>query len=812
MKYAEVAVNSPVARRQGYYCYSIPTDLNIYIGQLVLVPFGPRILQGVVVKLSDYPSVEATKEIDSVISSDPLLSPIQVELAFWISKYYLSPLFDALALMLPPGFEQKPAVFFQVSPHSVDLSLLDSEQRDIVELCRSRGKVSLSELRRQYGKIKAEKVVEQLVRRRYLVRTEQLKGVRVKPKLVPYLKLNIKADEKEELINELRKSRANTQIAVIEWLSLQQGPVSLAELRKSVSFSSAAMASLKKRGIISVEKVEVRRDPMADLHIAPTSPPVFTAAQQNAWEAISRHLGGDDYGKGPSVFLLKGVTGSGKTEVYIKALAEVISYGKHGICLVPEIALTPQTIERFASRFPGRVAVFHSGLSPGERFDEWRRVASGDCDVVIGPRSALFTPQSDLGLIIIDEEHEWTYKQADKSPRYHARDVAIKLAELSDAAVILGSATPDVETFYRSQRGEYHLVELADRITPRGISPLPEVQVVDLRQELKAGNRSLISRSLYNEMSLALNKHEQIILFLNRRGTFTFIQCRDCDYVPTCRHCLAALNYHESAGKLICHHCHYSCRVPVTCPQCSGQRFKFLGIGTQRVEQETRRLFPRARILRWDSDAITGPKSHQSILSKFASNQADILIGTQMIAKGLDLPMVTVAGVINADIGLTLPDFRAGERTFQLACQIAGRAGRGLVAGKVIVQTYNPDHYAIRAVSRHDYTDFYDHEIAYRRQFGYPPFSQLARLIVSHTNANACQREAEKMERLLTAERDRQGFPDLRIIGPVPAFVQRVRGRYQWQIILRGRELSDFLAGISLPSGWIVDIDPVSVI
>jgi primosomal protein N' (replication factor Y) len=313
-------------------------------------------------------------------------------------------------------------------------------------------------------------------------------------------------------------------------------------------------------------------------------------------------------------------------------------------------------------------------------------------------------------------------------------------------------------------------------------------------------------------MSIALDRNEQVILFLNRRGTFTFIQCRDCDFVPTCRHCLSALNYHESASKLICHHCHYSYRLPIACPQCSGQRFRFLGIGTQRVEQETRRIFPKARVIRWDSDVTTGRKSHQSILSKFINHEADILIGTQIIAKGLDFPMVTLAGVINADIGLNLPDFRAGERTFQLACQIAGRAGRGMVAGKVIIQTYNPTHYAIKAASKHDYLDFYSHEIDYRRQFGYPPFSQLARLVFSHTNSIVCGREAQKMNRIIIAERDRTGIPDLRIIGPMPAFLQQIRGRYQWQIILRGKSLSAFLSDITFPSGWSVDIDPVSVI
>jgi primosomal protein N' (replication factor Y) len=535
-------------------------------------------------------------------------------------------------------------------------------------------------------------------------------------------------------------------------------------------------------------------------------------SQEAAWQTICQGLlPGRDIDK-PYVFLLAGITGSGKTEIYMRALAEVISQGKKGICLVPEIALTAQTIERFAARFPGRVAVFHSGLSLGEQFDEWNRIQNGDCDVVIGPRSALFAPQPNLGLIVLDEEHEWTYKQADKSPRYHAREVAIKLAELNGAAVILGSATPDVESFYRGKAGKYQLVELKERITPRGISPLPDVEVVDMRDELKSGNRSLFSHSLLANMSEALSRKEQVILFINRRGSANFVQCQVCGYVPDCPRCLVALIYHSAMGKLVCHHCNYSLSPPQVCPQCFSPRLKYFGIGTQKVEEETRRLFPMTRTLRWDRDMTLRRRAHEEILAKFQTHEADVLIGTQMIAKGLDLPQVTLAGVISADIGLNLPDFRAGERTFQLVCQIAGRAGRGLIAGRVIVQTYCPDHYAIKAASKQDYADFYSHEISYRRQFGYPPFSQLARLIFSHTNFIVCGHEAEKMYRLLTTEKDRRGIVDLRLIGPVPAHIPRIRGHYQWQIIICGVALSEFLSDITFPKGWIIDVDPVSVI
>ena len=809
MKYAEVAVNSPIAQRRSF-CYSIPSELKIDVGQAVWVPFGSKTLQGIVVKVSDYPSFEITKEISGLITSSPLLSLAHLEVVFWLNRYYLSPLFDAVALMLPPGFERRLATFLQLLPDHVDLSQLNPEQIQVIRLLENKDRVDIRELERKFGKKKTESITQQLLRRCLMVKSQQLEETKVKPKLVTHLKLQIDPGEAEAEVIRLRKAKADKQAAVLEFLIKRPQPVPLAELRKSIACQKVVIESLKNRGLISVVEVEVRRDPLAHLRIAPTLPPKLTPSQEAAWQRIQSCIA--QLPRSPSVFLLHGVTGSGKTEIYLRALAEFVAQGKRGICLVPEIALTLQTIERFASRFPGRVAVIHSGLSLGEQFDEWHRIKEGGCDVVIGPRSALFAPQPDLGLIVIDEEHEWTYKQSDKSPRYHARDVAIKLAELTGAVVILGSATPDVETFYRAQQGEYQLVEIKERITPYGPSPLPEVEVVDLRDELKAGNRSLFSRSLTQAMTEALAHHEQVILFLNRRGTATFVQCRDCGFVFRCSHCTASLTYHSATRKLVCHHCRYSVTLPVECPQCLSHRLRFLGIGTQRVEEEVRHFFPQARILRWDRDVTSGRRAHEELLNKFRAHEADVLIGTQMVAKGLDLPQITLAGVISADTGLNLPDFRAGERTFQLLCQVAGRAGRGFTPGRVIIQTYSPEHYAIRAASKHDYLTFYAQEINYRRKFGYPPFSQLAGLTFSHTNEIACLEEAERMSRLLAAEKDRRGMPDLRLIGPVPAFVPRVRGHYRWQLVLCGTGLNDFLTDIAFPRGWVVDMDPVGMV
>jgi len=808
MRYAEVSVNSPIAQRQTF-SYSLPPGLGVDIGQAVWVPFGDKLLQGVVLELSPHPAVEETKDIAGVIEPCPILSPAHVRLARWISRYYLSPLFDAVALMLPPGFERRALTFISTGslPAGFDLSSLTLEQRQVLGLIEGQERVSLKRIEKALGKKKAQSVVAWLVRRGLAIRSYELEPIKAKPKLEPYLRLAVTAEEARSEAAELYKKRAKKQAALLEYLAQQSGPVPWAEVRKNINSNKAVADALVNKGLAAFEDVEVRRDPLALQRITPTQPLTPTGAQKTAFEEINSGLAG---GKG-GVFLLHGVTGSGKTEVYLQALAETVKMGKRGIVLVPEIALTPQTIERFAARFPGRVAVLHSQLSLGEQFDEWQRIRDGQVDVVIGPRSAVFAPQPDLGLIVIDEEHEWTYKQPDKSPRYHTRDVALKLAELAGVVVVMGSATPDVESYYHAQKGDYKLLELPGRVTPRDGTALPQVEVVDLKEELKAGIRSLFSRSLSEAISRAVTNDEQVILFLNRRGAATFIQCRSCGFVLRCRRCDVPLTYHLTEDRLVCHQCNYHMPVPQSCPRCGRRSLKFLGLGTQKLEQEAGYNFPTARLLRWDTDVTRGRHSHEEILSKFRRHQADILIGTQMVAKGLDLPLVTLVGVVSADTALNLPDFRAGERTFQLLSQVAGRAGRGVRGGKVVIQTYTPEHYAIQAAAQHDYAAFYNKEVEYRLKLRNPPFTHLACLTCSHTSDLLCQREAERMKRLLSQEIDSQGIADIEIIGPAPAFIHRRRGRFRWQIILRGSELSEFLSPLLFPQGWVVDIDPVGL-
>jgi primosomal protein N' (replication factor Y) len=587
---------------------------------------------------------------------------------------------------------------------------------------------------------------------------------------------------------------------MLEYLLARDEPVSLAELRGRFSTARTMIRALEQSGLVDVREERIWRSPLSSIAQRSGGPPALTDWQTRAWNVLLEGLQSGAHRE----YLLFGVTGSGKTELYLRATEQALSAGRGAICLVPEIALTSQTAERFMSRFPGRVALLHSGLSPGELADEWERVRRGDRNVVIGPRSALFTPLESPGVIVLDEEHEWAYKQDDTSPRYHARSVARKMAARLGIPLVLGSATPDVETFTRALNGQTRLLELPERIGDAG---LPPIELIDMCDELRQGNVSLFSRLLLAATGEALSKGEQVLLFLNRRGTATLVQCRRCGHVFTCPRCSVSLAYHAARGRLVCHRCGYSARLPERCPNCGGTRMRYLGVGTQRVVDEVHSLFPGARVLRWDSDVPArtrgGPGFHDAV----HAGNVDIIVGTQMVAKGLDFPNVTLVGAVNADLGLTLPDYRAGERTFQLLCQVAGRAGRGIKPGRVVAQTYDPDNYVIRAAAAQDYRAFYKEEMKYRREAFYPPFCSVVRLLYANVNDSRARGEAERVFRALE---DRSG-DELRVTGPVPAFVRRLRGRYRWQVLVRGREPGDVVRDLQLPAGWTVDVDPLGV-
>ena len=824
MLFAEVAVNTAIPVRQTF-TYRIPDSLPVEVGSAVYVPFGQRTLQGIVLEVTDTPAFPDTRDIQALIEPR-LLLPHYGALSLWMSEYYLAPLFDCLSLLLPPGFKRKPLTVLRplVTLDELPGLSLTARQQEALSYIIARRQVEADELAGLLGRRGVTAAVEALVRRGLIERSYELARPRVRPKVVSHLRLLVSPADGLAAAQALRaegSGRAHRRAAVLEALAAES-PLPLSYLRAQTRLTTAQMQDLTGRSLVALEEIAVLRDPLASRVYARRPPPVLTPSQNEAYERIAQALVEDVPGRRPLAFLLHGVTGSGKTEVYLRALETAVALGRRAIVLVPEISLTPQTVRRFAECFPDQVAVMHSGLSLGEHFDMWHEVRRGKNAVVIGPRGAIFAPQPDLGLVVIDEEHEWTYKQQDQSPRYHARRVAEKLCQLTGAVLVLGSATPDVESYQRAGSGSLHLLELPQRVQavatgedgqPAVVpAPLPKVDVVDLRAELRAGNRSIFSRPLAAALGSALAAEGQVILFLNRRGTAAFLQCRDCGEVPACSSCAVSFTYHAVEGRLVCHHCHRQRRLPSRCRQCGSPRIRMLGIGTEKVEYEVRRAFPGVRTLRWDRDVTRGRGAHERILARFLAHEADVLIGTQMVAKGLDIPLVTLVGVISADVSLHLPDFRSGERTFQLLAQVAGRAGRGPRGGRVIIQTYTPDHYAIRAAVGHDYGGFYDQEVEFRRRLRYPPFGRLACLVFAHAAATYAKEEAFRMVRLLLAERDRRGIPNLDVLGPAPAFIAKLRGRYRWQILLRADDPAELLRGVSFPSGWSVDIDPASLL
>ena len=621
----------------------------------------------------------------------------------------------------------------------------------------------------------------------------------------------------EGRIRELTRTRAQAAgAALLDRLAGEPA----AELRASElarefgAGAGEAVEALRDAGLIKVAEVLDERDPLRDLDVVARPRVELLYEQQAAGAAVRAAIDRQDGG----VLLLNGVTGSGKTEVYLDALAHAVGLGRRGIVLVPEIALTPQTVRRFAERFAGRVGVLHSGLSLGEAYDQWTQIAGGKFDVVIGSRSAIFAPQPELGLIVIDEAHEWTYKQHEPAPRYDARAVAERLGELTGAAVVLGTATPDAERWFAAAEGRIERLDLPRRLRavrqPDGEArvwpdeSLPEIEVVDVR-----GSRSLLSGALVEALGHALDRDEQAMLFLNQRGVAGFLLCAR-GHSPACSSCDVSLSLHDprdaggpgGVGRLVCHQCNRSRPAPEQCQDC-GAALRPSRAGTQAVEREVRRLFPTARIVRWDRDTARRPADHEAILGQLQRHEADVLVGTQMIAKGLDLPLITLVGVVLADYGLRAGDFRARERTFQLLTQVAGRAGRAGLHGRVIIQTLVPDDHVVEAVSSYDTDGFFEDELAWRAEFGYPPFNRLARLVFGHTNATFAVEEAHRMRGEL--RRVAAGLPGVDVLGPAPPQIARRRGRHRWALLVRGPDPAEVLREIELPAGWVVDIDPV---
>jgi primosomal protein N' (replication factor Y) len=764
-----------------------------------------------------------------------------------MSRAYLTPLHECLALMLSPGMVGYADIQVALSAdnshpqgaqHPGDVQPWDTRteaQEQLVTVLDDKGPLRGRQLDRLLPRQQWSRAASQLARRRIVIKSSILAPPRARPKQVQTVEWIAHGVDTDEALQGLRSSQYPL---IAEFLRAEGGPVDVSWVYAETGCTRYHLKKLAERNLVAFDTEEVWRDPLADETFVPDVPPPLTTDQQAVWDRIRPNL--QPEALKPGAFLLHGVTGSGKTEIYLQAVAEVLARGRQAIVLVPEISLTPQTAHRFGARFGRRIAILHSALTDGERYDAWRRARAGMADVVIGPRSALFSPLSSLGLIILDEEHDGSYKQDAPRPRYHTRDVALELAHSTGATLILGSATPSLESYHRAQRGDFTLLEmprrimghtrrlydlqsryhvphlryhaLRDGLPEAHYMPLPPVQIVDLRAELRAGNRSIFSRALQQALDEALGRGEQAILFLNRRGTATFVLCRDCGYVPRCPQCDTPLTYHGPHARLICHHCDHREPEPDRCPQCGGQRIRYFGLGTERVEDAVHERWPDVRTLRWDHDTARNHAAHATILHLFSTGLAHVLVGTQMIAKGLDLPLVTVVGVISADTALNLPDFRAGERTFQLLTQVAGRAGRGLLGGRVILQTYNPDHYAVVAAAAHDYARFAGRELVFRREQGYPPYRRLVKLVYEDPTRSRAQAQAEALAEILRHALIRQGLPATDLIGPVPPFFDRLRDRYRWQILLRHSNPAEFLRAVQIPAGWRVDVDPLSVL
>ena len=955
--YAELVINIE-ASLSGTFHYHVPSDLehHLQIGHLVEVEFGRRLAQGIIIGFTETSPVPDTKPIITLVEEEPVINQWHIDLAFWLSKTYLTSLNSCVRLMLPPGITRWSDITVDIDPYWNGDGRLSEKQTELISLLKEKGSLRGRQLSRLLGKKKEwQPIVDQLVRREILRRGSILDPPRAQPKNVRMVELVAGYDRQLEAAAKLGRSSKKADIllylaqsadplppesSVLEatgatnhhlqdlideglvWRSREEtiivaayslngydnefgdylrrmpapiedfdGPteqliatgharletqpggiglntsldrlleISLAQKNATIYFKildllrqegqAVAISDiyaltganlnhlkrLQKLDLIRLRAEEVWRDPLADRDFIPSEAPELTADQAKGWQSLQRMLEANSSSLKP--VLLHGVTGSGKTEIYMRVIEAALNRGQQAIVLVPEIALTPQTVRRFASRFPGRVAIVHSRLSDGERYDTWRRAKQGLFDIVIGPRSALFTPFKDLGAIVVDEEHDASYKHSPPvpPPYYHARETAIAIGRLTGAMVILGSATPDVVTYHRALSGSLALLELPKRVmghrkrlqsqesrlfrashfthlsgAPEDALtiPLPPVQLVDLRQELRAGNRSIFSRALVTALDETLDRGEQAILFMNRRGTASFVICRDCGYVIRCPRCDLPLTYHRPKMALVCHQCGYSEPQKDTCPSCGSKRIRHFGLGTEEIESQVQQRWPDARITRWDRDTTAGKDMHEALLSRFINHESDILIGTQMIAKGLDLPLVTLVGVISADVALGLPDFRTGERTFQILAQVAGRAGRGLLGGRVIVQTYQPEHYAIRAAADHDYNAFFIEEMSFRTQHMLPPFRRMAKLELADPLANRGKHQAEQLAEALRQAVRVLGFGSTEIIGPVPPYFSRVDGRYRWQIIIRSSDLYAILKEVPVPRPWIVDIDPVT--
>ena len=787
------------------FTYRLPETLRrrVQPGCRMLVPFGNRKLTGVVLTTHSRPPDVPAKDALRLLDEEPALDETLLNLGRWISNYYCAPLGETLRAMTPLASDVRHGKVYSLTPSGRDtarqLHLASTDQEDpaaaILRMLDGRS-LSASYLKQ---KMTNSTAVLKSLEKKGFVQSEDVAAER-DPLRASAARLRV------EFIERGTEKLPKQERELLAYLELHPGQHNVATLEDTISKASVAARALARRKLarLALESVSNSSAPGR-------APHTLNPHQQAAYDAIHAGLASRQF----QAFLLEGVTGSGKTEIYLNAIEAALSLGRGALLLVPEIALTPAVAGQFHHRFGEKVAILHSAFQDAERAQEWRRIRAGQASVVVATRSGVFAPVQNLGLIIVDEEHDQSYKQQE-TPRYHGRDVAVVRARDENAVIVLGSATPSLESRYNAERGKYTRLELPARIEQR---PMPAVTIIDMRREfLESRKQATFSRALLDAVTERLENGEQTMLLMNRRGFSNIVACRACGERLQCVNCSVTLTYHRRDRRMLCHYCNYAIAVPDKCPQCTSEYLQFIGVGSERVEQELGAAFPRARIARLDRDTVSGKHDYETILSGFREQRFDILVGTQMIAKGHDIPNVTLVGIVNADVGLGLPDFRAAERTFQLLTQAAGRAGRGTTPGIVLIQTINPDHYAIQCAAEQDYEKFYRKEIEFRRALHYPPFGAMASIVVRSANEEDALARSAALGRLLSPAPE-----GVRVMGPAPAPVLRVKSEYRYQVLLKTssrKRLSEMLGDVRRfaaaekwgPANLAIDVDPMTLL
>ncbi len=802
--FADIALPVPIDHS---FTYLIPPELQerIQRGIRVLVPFGKKVLTGVVVGLPASSTVSGLKPIRDVVDASPLLSGEMLELTKWISDYYFAPWGEVLKTALPQGLAQESKGIVMLVDSITELALEATKrsakkQHEILCILQKHGNLTIAQIQKRTGTRSPHAALYEMEQKGWIQIEERISTPKASRQFETVVTL---ASGSGNLVGELSRKLSSKQKSIVDALNGYSEPVGAKALLKKTGASLSILQTLRKRGIIGLSKREVVRS--VEYEDEPVSKITPNVHQRKALQVLEAALETGAYG----TFLLHGVTGSGKTQVYIDAMKKALERGKTALVLVPEISLTPQTVRRFRAHFGSAVTVMHSQMSIGERYDAWRLAYEGKVKIAIGPRSAVFAPLNNLGLIVVDEEQESSYKQFDATPRYNARDVAIVRASHAKAVVILGSATPSIESYHNALSGKYRLLELPERVDN---ARLPKIEIVDMTKNRKRlyekvkGDvkekktpfpkhlpRSSISQLLEEQIGERLRKKEGVILLQNRRGFSHVVECYDCGHVEKCDNCEVTLTYHITKKHLRCHYCGFVKKPSSVCPECGSVDIGFHSFGTQQVQEELQRLFPGAAILRMDLDTTSRKGAHDKLLQQFGKGEADILLGTQMVAKGLDFPRVTLVGVVSADTQMLLPDFRASERTFQLLTQVAGRAGRSNLAGEVVIQTLQPEHYSLNYVLSHDFTGFYNEELLYRKELDYPPFSRIVLIEFKGKNENEVYHHAKKFAEVLRSEQKNSIFS---VLGPADAAIPKIKNHYRKLVVIKNYRDKDSGGGL----------------